>query len=143
MIAATLFRDYLDVLKDAATDAGVTLATMLGYPEEGRPMPTLPILALAFANDDYQGRNRHVRLGETRPQGIEISATIMLIAENEYQLLQLVDFLRDIKQEAAGITVGSDAFVVTYDTTRRVPFGVSEILHHAAETAVLFRLYLK
>jgi len=143
MITATLFRDYLDYLKDAATDAGITVTVMLGYPEEGRPMPSLPVLALAFAGDAYQRNGQNIRLGETRPHGAEVTATLMLIAEEEYQLLQLVDFLRGIKEAALGLVVGSDTFTINYEGTRRTPFGMSDLLHHAAETAVSFRKQVK
>jgi len=143
MITATLFRDYLDFLKDKATDAGITVTVMLGYPEEGRPMPTLPVLALAFAGDAYQRNGQNVRLGETRPHGTEVTATLILIAADEYQLLQLVDFLRGVKEAALGLVVGSDTFAINYDQTRRVPFGMSDLLHHAAETAVSFRKQVK
>lgn len=143
MITATLFRDYLDMLKDKATDAGITVAVMLGYPEEGRPMPSLPVLALAFAGDGAQRSGQNVRLGETRPHGTEVTATLMLIATDEYQLLQLIDFLRGIKEAALGMVVGSDTFAINYDQTRRVPFGMSDLLHHAAETAVSFRKQVK
>ena len=143
MITATLFRDYLDFLKDKATDAGITVTVMLGYPEEGRPMPTLPVLALAFAGDAYQRNGQNVRLGETRPHGTEVTATLILIAADEYQLLQLVDFLRGVKEAALGLVVGSDTFVVNYDQARRVPFGMSDLLHHAAEIAISFRKQVK
>jgi hypothetical protein len=143
MITATLFRDYLDMLKDAATDDGITATVMLGYPEEGRPMPSLPVLALAFAGDGAQRSGQNVRLGETRPHGTEVTATLMLIATDEYQLLQLIDFLRGIKEAALGMVVGSDTFAINYDQTRRVLFGMSDLLHHAAETAVSFRKQVK
>lgn len=143
MITATLFRDYLDYLKEAATDAGISVTVMLGYPEEGRPMPSLPVLALAFAGDGVQRNGQNVRLSETRPQGTEVTATLMLIATDEYQLLQLIDLLRSVKLASKGLVVGSDIFVINYDQTRRVPFGMSELLHHAAETAVSFRRQMK
>ena len=53
MIIATVLRDYLDALKDAATDAGLAVTVMLGYPEEGRPLPTLPVFAFRFESDDF------------------------------------------------------------------------------------------
>lgn len=139
MITATLFRDYLDYLKDAATDAGITVTVMLGYPEEGRPMPSLPVAALAFAGDGYQRNAQSIRLGETRAHGTDVTATLMMIAADEYQLLQLIDFLRSVKEAATGLTVGNDAFIISYDQTRRVPFGMSDLLHHAAETVISFR----
>jgi len=55
----------------------------------------------------------------------------------------LIDFLRGIKEAALGMVVGSDTFAINYDQTRRVPFGMSDLLHHAAETAVSFRKQVK
>lgn len=144
MILSVLFRTYLTAVQAKAAADEVTVTTLLGYPEEGRPLPTLPLLALTFAEDDFRQAGRIRTLGRSEPQGNGITATLILLAEHEYGLLQLVDFVRGCKTHTTttSLAVEGDQYQVSYSSTRRVPIGTNDLLMHAAEIAVLFTLSL-
>lgn len=143
MIIATVLRDYLDALKEAATDAGLAVTVILGYPEEGRPLPALPVFAFRFESDDFYRGGAARRLGSTVPAGVQLGATLALFTENEYQLFQMVDFLRTQKSALTHLTVGTDVFNLVYGATTRMGQGQSDIQNHAAETGVTFVALMK
>ncbi|HNT76020.1 MAG TPA: hypothetical protein PKH77_13475 [Anaerolineae bacterium] len=140
---ATVLRDYIDAIKSAATDAGLSVAVMLGYPEEGRPLPTLPIFACRFQRDDFYRDGAARTIGRTVPAGVQIDAILSVFTENEYQLLQMVDFLRTARTSITSLTVGTDIFVLTYGATNRMEIGQSDIQNHAAEINVTFVARMK
>ncbi len=143
MIIATVLRDYLDALKEAATDAGLAVTVILGYPEEGRPLPTLPIFGFRFESDDFYRGGAARRMGSSVPAGVQLGATLAIFTENEYQLFQMVDFLRAQKSALTHLTVGTDVFNLVYGATTRMGQGQSDIQNHAAETGVTFVALMK
>lgn len=143
MITATILSDYLEALKAEATLAGIAVTVMLGYPEEGRPLPTLPIFAFRFQSDDAYRGGAARQLGRSVPAGVQLEAILALFTENEYQLFQMIDFLRTQKRALTSLTVGSDIFNLYYGATSRMGPGQSDIQNHAAETSVTFVALMK
>lgn len=146
-MATTLIRDMYAALMTrlelaaGAPNYGLGVSMILGEPDTGRKIPTLPIGALSFIMDHYDSQTRgpRPRLGQVPATGDENQAVLMMYADGERGLLELVESLRQTKQRVASVEVDSVTFVVRWGPTERFPYaGEERTFMFAAQCGVSF-----
>jgi len=120
MRAADVLAEFMVLMERAKGSGGLGVNVMLGFPGTGRTGPALPCASLAFATEDYANHRPLPRLGQVPPAGRTIVATLYLFANNEPELLALVDALGDVKDTVASVSVNDLSLVVRYGPTQRV-----------------------
>lgn len=142
--ALKVFSEYMQLL-EKPVGRGLGVKIILGYPVQGRTIPTFPLGALIFQRDDYVrgggglGETQH-RIGQIPPAGYQIEGRLYLFANHEQELLDLVDRMRAVKACLAKIEVDGKWLIVRYDATEREPFSPEEdtMFNHAVFTPVRF-----
>ena len=133
-MATTLIRDmYAALMVRLETAAGsptygLGISMILGEPDTSRAIPTIPIGALSFQYDHYASQPSGVRprVGQVPATGSENHAVLMMYADGERGLLELVESLRQTKQRVASVEVDSVTFVVRWGPTERFPYAGEE-----------------
>lgn len=127
---------------ESAMETALSIDVIMGLPEVGRVPMTYPLAAVLFESDDYRltptGAQRK-RIGADQAQATTLTASLYLFASNEYNLLTLVDSLRNIKADASGFLVDGTPVVVRFGPTQRTQvFESDKIIENTVMTTVTF-----
>lgn len=110
-------------LDDAQEFGGLSVKTMLGYPNLGRPEVVPPLAAITFAAD---APKPVPALGRLPAHIDQIQATVYLVALNEQGLLALVDAMRNARPVLTSVVASGVIYILRWGPTRRVTLSEDE-----------------
>lgn len=109
-----------------------------GKPSLGRPGVTYPIIAVRLGDVGFQEiPTRPHPLGSPIPRGEQVLLEIALIAQEEYELWQLVDSFFTMAKTFSSFVLGSETVRMVWQPITRLNGDMDNVLDFAASTSVV------